>query len=93
MLIVVLGHSDSGAIKGAIDDVQLGHLTSALAKIRPVVKEVTDIEGARNSKNKKFVQNVARRNAKDSAAGLTMHSPVLAALVKDGKLNSLISHA
>ncbi|HEY0799569.1 MAG TPA: carbonic anhydrase [Steroidobacteraceae bacterium] len=86
-LIVVLGHSDCGAIKGAIDDVQLGHLTSALAKIRPVVKEVTDIEGARDSKNKKFVQNVADRNAKDSAAALTMHSPVLAALVADGRLN------
>ncbi len=85
-LIVVLGHSDCGAVKGAIDDVKLGHLTGALAKIRPAVTEVTDASGERNSKNKLFVQRVADQNVKDAAASLSAKSEVLAALVKSGDL-------
>jgi carbonic anhydrase len=85
-LIVVLGHSDCGAVKGAIDDVKLGHLTGALAKIRPAVTEVTDAQGDRNSKNKLFVQRVADQNARDAAAALAAESQVLAALLKSGDL-------
>jgi len=85
-LIVVLGHTDCGAVKGAIDDVKLGHLTGALAKIRPAVTEITDAQGERTSKNKKFVQRVADRNSMDAAAQLSSRSSVLAALVKGGDL-------
>src|ERR1700691_1058924 len=80
-LIVVLGHTDCGAVKGAVDDVKLGNLTAALANIRPAVLEVTGVEGERNSKNKPFVQSVADRNARDAAAMLTSRSSVMAALV------------
>ena len=79
--IVVLGHTDCGAVKGAIDDVKLGNLTTTLSHIRPAVLKVTKVTGARNSKNKEFVQSVADQNAKDAAAMLTTHSDVLAALV------------
>jgi carbonic anhydrase len=84
-LIVVLGHSDCGAIKGAVDDVKLGNLTEMLSNIRPAVLKVAD-EGDRTSKNKKFVQSVAEQNAKDAAALLMARSDVLAARVKDHKL-------
>src|ERR1700728_2558178 len=60
-LIVVLGHSDCGAVKGAIDHVKLGNLTAALENIQPAVKEVTAADGAANSKDKKFVQRVSER--------------------------------
>ena len=80
-LIVVLGHTDCGAVKGAIDDVKLGNLTTTLSHIRPAVLQVTNTTGASTSKNKKFVQAVADQNAKDAAATLTTHSEVLAALV------------
>jgi carbonic anhydrase len=80
-LIVVLGHTDCGAIKGAIDDVKLGNLTTTLSHIRPAVLKVTTVSGARTSKNKEFVQGVADENAKDAAAMLTAHSEILAALV------------
>jgi carbonic anhydrase len=85
-LIVVLGHSDCGAIKGAVDDVKLGNLTEMLSNIRPSVLKVTGAEGDHTSKNKKFVQTVAEQNARDAAALLTARSDVLAALVKDHKL-------
>jgi carbonic anhydrase len=85
-LIVVLGHSECGAIKGAIDDVQLGSLTATLANIRPSVLKVTNAAGDRNSKNKAFVQAVADQNAKDAAVQLTEKSEVLQALVKERKL-------
>lgn len=85
-LIVVLGHTDCGAVKGAVDDVKLGNLTAALANIRPAVLEVTGVEGERNSKNKAFVQGVSDRNARDAAAMLTSRSSVMAALVEGGQL-------
>jgi carbonic anhydrase len=58
-LIVVLGHSECGAIKGAIDNVQLGNLTRMLDHIRPAVDEVSQVPGERTSKNKALVQAVA----------------------------------
>jgi carbonic anhydrase len=80
-LIVVLGHSDCGAVKGAIDYVKLGNLTTTLGHIRPAVMEVTKVSGAHNSKDKAFVQSVANQNAKDAATMLTAHSEILADLV------------
>jgi carbonic anhydrase len=85
-LIVVLGHSDCGAIKGAVDDVQLGNLTATLSNIRPAVLKVNATEGDHTSKNKKFVQSVADQNAQDAAAMLTSRSDVLGTLVSEHKL-------
>src|ERR1700689_2683610 len=85
-LIVVLGHSDCGAIKGAVDDVKLGNLTAMLSNIRPSILKVAVGEGDHTSKNKKFVQSVADQNARDAASQLTARSEVLAALVGEHQL-------
>jgi carbonic anhydrase len=85
-LIVVLGHSDCGAVKGAIDHVKLGNLTAALENIQPAVAEVTAADGPGTAKDKKFVQKVSDRNAQDAAAQLTGRSKVMAGLVDDHKL-------
>jgi carbonic anhydrase len=85
-LIVVLGHTDCGAVKGAIDNVDLGVLTAALANIRPSMLKIVKADGDRNSKNKGFVQSVADQNAKDAASMLTTRSGVLAELGKERKL-------
>jgi carbonic anhydrase len=60
-VVLVMGHSACGAIKGAIDNVQLGNLTGLLAKIRPAV-EATQYEGDRSAKNYGFVNAVAHKN-------------------------------
>src|SRR5439155_2459303 len=50
-LVLVMGHTDCGAVKGACDHVQLGNLTGLLDKIQPAVEAVRDVPGERNSKN------------------------------------------
>ena len=83
--IVVLGHSDCGAIKGAIDRVKLGNLTATLANIRPAVA-ATRTDGARNAKNAAFVQAVAETNVRMAAKALTARSRTLRGLVASGQL-------
>jgi carbonic anhydrase len=85
-LIVVLGHSECGAIKGAVDDVKLGNLTAMLSNIRPSILRVAVGEGDHTSKNKEFVQSVADQNARDAASQLTARSEVLSGLVKEQQL-------
>jgi carbonic anhydrase len=84
--IVVLGHSECGAVKGAIDDVKLGNLTAALARIRPAVA-ATSMEGDRTSKNAAFVQAVAVANARRTAAQLTQDSPIMKEMVAAKQLH------
>jgi carbonic anhydrase len=75
-VVLVLGHTACGAIKGAIDNVELGNLTALLAKIRPAVK-ATEFNGERSSKNPAFVNAVARKNVELTMAQLLEKSPVL----------------
>lgn len=84
-VIVVLGHTECGAVKGAADDAKMGNLTATLANIRPSLAKL-NYTGAVNSKNKELVQRLADQNAKDAAANLTAKSEVLSELVKEGKL-------
>ena len=84
-LIVVLGHSECGAVKGAIDDAKLGSLTGVLQQIRPALARL-DYKGVPSSKDKALVQRVAEQNAKDAAAQLTGRSDTMAGLVREGKL-------
>lgn len=84
-VILVMGHTACGAIKGAIDQVELGHLTGLLAKIRPAVDE-TQYSGDRSSKNDEFVDAVARTNVRRAIDAIRNGSSVLAPMEKDGKL-------
>jgi carbonic anhydrase len=85
-LIVVLGHTECGAVKGAVDDAKLGNLTATLANIRPSIIKIKAVDGPQTSKNKKLVQAVADQNARDAAAMLSARSEVLRELVSEGKL-------
>jgi carbonic anhydrase len=75
-LILVLGHTGCGAIKGAIDNLQLRHLTNLLAKIRPAIRK-TVFDGERSSKNPAFVEAVSRTNVLLTIEGIKQQSPVL----------------
>lgn len=87
-LIVVLGHTTCGAIKGACDHVELGNLTELLAKIQPSVYEestVTDPSG-RSSSNAQFVENVADLNVRRSVRGIINRSYILERLIEQGEV-------
>lgn len=83
-LIVVLGHTECGAVKGAVDDAKLGHLTGLLAQIRPSLAALK-YQGVPSSKDAALVQRVAERNVQDAVARLA-GAPVLAARIKAGQL-------
>ena len=85
-LIVVLGHTECGAIKGACDNVHLGNLTQMLAKLRPAVDAVPDDVGPRTSKNGRFVQDVADMNVKLGIRYIREHSPVLREMQDKGEI-------
>ena len=90
---MVLGHSECGAIKGAIDNVQLGNLTATLSNIWPAVEATTGIPGERSSKNKAFVQAVAETNARLAARMLLERSPTMSGLVDAGCAEGGRGHA
>jgi carbonic anhydrase len=75
-VVLVMAHTACGAIKGAIDNVQLGNLTGLLAKIRPAV-EATQYPGERSAKNYAFVDAVARKNVELTMADIRRRSAVL----------------
>lgn len=87
-LIVVLGHTACGAVKGACDDAKLGNLTGMLAKIKPAVKAVvqpTD-QSLRNSSNAEFVDNVSAKNVQLTIDRIIEESDVLEELQNKGEL-------
>src|SRR5262249_44351662 len=82
-VVLVMGHTACGAIKGAIDRVELGNLTGLLAKIRPAV-DATPYQGERSVKNYAFVDAVARKNVELTMAGIHSRSAAIAALETKG---------
>jgi carbonic anhydrase len=84
-VILVMGHTSCGAIKGAIDDAELGYLTGLLDKIKPAVA-ATRYAGERSSKNGEFVDEVAKTNVLLTMGDLHRRSKVLAALEGDNKI-------
>jgi carbonic anhydrase len=80
---LVMGHTAFGAIKGAIDNAELGNLTGLLAKIKPAI-EATTYSGERSAKNYGFVDAVARKNVELTVVGIRKDSPILAELEAKG---------
>lgn len=83
-LIVVLGHSKCGAVKGACSHVEMGHLTTLLDKIQPAVEKVEDLGGEIAFDEK--VEAVARENVHLQLGEVLQRSPILKALYRDGKI-------
>jgi carbonic anhydrase len=87
-LIVVLGHTSCGAVKGACDDAHLGNLTTLLSKIKPAVQAVAEPEdpAERTSKNLNFVDRVAETNVRMTLENIRRQSPVLRIMEEDGEI-------
>ena len=87
-LILVLGHEHCGAIKAAVDDVELGNITAMLTNIRPAV-DLVDYQGDRSSKNDRFVQLVCESNVRRTMAQIRQRSPILREMHDNGELQIL----
>ena len=85
-IIVVLGHTKCGAIKGACDNVELGNLTSLISKIKPAVDQETVTSNNRTSSNASFVENVAELNVSLSVKNILLKSPIIAEMVKNDQI-------
>ncbi|KAA5827582.1 carbonic anhydrase [Algibacter amylolyticus] len=87
-VIVVLGHTSCGAVKGACDDAKLGNLTAMLSKIKPAVTAVSEPADAslRNSKNLDFVDSVSKKNVELTIDRIHAESPVLSEMEKNGEI-------
>ena len=87
-LVVVLGHTSCGAVKGAVDDVKLGNLTASLKHIKLAIEkvELPDSED-RTSKNQQFVDSVAEKNVELAIEDIKSQSPVLMDMFEQNKID------
>ena len=85
-LILVLGHEYCGAVKGAIDAVELGNITAMLEKIKPAVNSFLDYEREKASSNAEFVHMVAEKNVQLNIVRIRQESPILQAMEAAGEI-------
>lgn len=87
-LIVVLGHTSCGAVKGACDHAEMGNLTKLIEKITPAVNAVAEPEDSslRNSKNLEFVDSVSKKNVELTINRIHKESPILSEMEKNGEI-------
>ncbi len=84
--VVVLGHTRCGAVQGACEGLELGHLTGLLRKIREAVIRETASSGMRTSANSDFVERVASMNVGIVQRQIIERSPILAAMLDAGEI-------
>lgn len=85
-MILVLGHTECGAVKGACDDVVLGNLTQTLANIKPAVAAVSGYDSDRTSSNAKFVQAVTDKNVVLTVERIRERSSILRGMADKGQI-------
>ncbi len=85
-VLLVLGHTSCGAVKGACDDAKLGNLTGLLDHIEPAVEKVEKswTDGATNSKNPAFVEAVSEENVRLTMEKVKKDSPIIKEMVENG---------
>jgi len=85
-IIVVLGHTKCGAIKGACANVEIGNLTGLLAKIKPAIEAEAAAIKDRTSVSPAFVENVTHHNIRLTLKRIPEQSPILAKMIQDGRI-------
>ncbi len=91
-IIVVLGHSRCGAIRGACDNVTMGNLTALLGKIQPALREEKTITENRTSSNHEFLEKVTAINVHRSVSAVMQRSAILQELIEKGECGIIGGH-
>lgn len=85
-LILVLGHEDCGAIKSAVDHVELGNITPLLKKIDPAIEDMKNYEGERSSRNPQYLDAVTKQNVMNTIKEIRKKSPILKEMEEKGEI-------
>lgn len=85
-VVVVLGHTKCGAVKGACDQVRMGNLTTLLEKLQPAVESETTVASDRNAGNARFVEKVASLNVRITKNQILKNSPILKEMIIRGEI-------
>lgn len=85
-LVFVLGHESCGAIRGAIDGVELGNITAMLANIKPAVEHFKGYEGEQTGQNPEFVKMVTKQNVLATIDRIRTNSPILKEMEQQGDI-------
>jgi carbonic anhydrase len=87
-LIVVLGHTSCGAVRGACDHVELGNLTELLSKLQPAVYQERSVvdPALRNASNREFVEQVARINVRRAVESIVERSFILEQMIEEERI-------
>ena len=85
-IVVVLGHTKCGAVKGACDQVKMGNLTTLLEKLQPAVDGEKSTTSERNASNSEFVEKVASLNVKITQKQILKNSPILKEMIEKGEI-------
>lgn len=85
-VVVVLGHTKCGAVKGACDHVTMGNLTILLEKLKPAVEGETSVTSDRNANNSEFVEKVASLNVRITKKQILKNSPILKEMIEKGEI-------
>ena len=91
-VVLVLGHEHCGAIKSAIDNVELGNITAMLKNIRPAVEFFDDYQGEKTSQNQEFVHMVVEQNIRMTIDRIRERSPILREMEAQGELKIIGGH-
>lgn len=83
-LILVLGHTSCGAVKGVCDHAEMGNLTAVMNKLKPALEATDDPTEDRSSKNAAFVDKVAETNVRLTMEGIKQNSPILKEMIEEG---------
>ena len=85
-VVIVLGHEHCGAIKSAIDNVELGNITSLLSKIKPAIEKTTDFKGEKKSSNHDYLEAVTKANVQHTILNIRNNSPILKEMEDKGEI-------
>jgi carbonic anhydrase len=85
-LVLVMGHQHCGAVKGAIDDVKLGNITTMIEKIKPAVTMSANFSGEKSSRNDAFVREVSENNVRHAMNQIREKSPILKEMEANGEI-------
>ena len=85
-VVIVMGHESCGAVKAAIDQVEMGNITAMLDKIEPAVDMSDDFEGDQTTENSDYVTEVVNNNVLNTIAEMRENSPIIAELERNGDI-------